>query len=427
MLKKSKLLVSCIIAMLLFTTLCFATDVNDNTENSITTMSADGETSVETPIEPRSEEDAISNEGEDSNENSEEATDGEDSTEGEDSVSADDIYNDNLTMIATDVKMDKLVDGNVYLVGSNVEITGQVNGNLFVFGNNVTFSDSSYIVNSVYVFANTVKYEGICSDLHVFANKLDIPYSEQTCFVFRDLSVYATSFNFAGGVGRNAHVVSPDFTFSTAENEAGIVYGNLNYSSSNELELSEEFVEGEVQYSKLNAETNTMSTKDIIISKLLSLGTAILYVVVIYLLALVVAPGFAKKSDAKLKSILPAFGIGLLSVIVVLILFIALLYTVMGAGLAFMFVGIYIFAIAIASSILSIHIANSLKEKIKATSKVKFVLLLLAITIILWLLKQIPYVGAIVSFIILMSGSGLFFMNLVKLPTKEKVETKSEN
>lgn len=397
--KKSKLLTLLVIAILLLSTLCFATDetATPTSEEGIMPISEDGSTPV----------------------------DGNTITEGTTpSVNQENIHNNNLTIFDNDVKMDKLVDGNVYLFGNNIEVSGQVNGNLFAFGNNVTFTDQAYIINSVYVCANTLDFRGLCSDLNVFANKVTIPYSQESCFIFRDLNVCASSFSFAGGVGRNANVYANTFNFSKEENASGLVYGNLTYFSTNELELSEPLVEGTVKYSKIDESIKELSTKEIIINNLISLGSTLLSVIVVYLLALLVAPKFAKKSNAKLLNILPALGIGLLSMFAVVVLFVILMYTTIGVPLGFAMLGAYILLFAISFSIFALYVTNAIKplidSKIKIDTNWKFAILLLLVALFMWILQQVPYIKVFVTLIIIIGGVGLFFMNIFGNLKKEK-------
>lgn len=408
--KKSKLLILLVIAILLLSTLCFATDETSNTVNE-----------NERTATPTSDEGTMPI-------NEEENTITEGTTSG---VNPEDIHNNNLTIFENDIKMDKLVDGNVYLFGNNIEVSGQVNGNLFAFGNNITFTDQSYIINSVYVCANTLEFRGLCSDLNVFANKVNIPFSTESCFIFRDLNICANSFTFAGGVGRNANVYANTFKFASEENASGLVYGNLTYFSTNELELSEGLVEGSIKYSKINETATELSTSDIIINKLISLGSTLLYVFVVYILALLVAPKFVNKSNAKLFNILPALGIGILSIFTVILLFFISMYTIIGVHLGFVMLVEYILLFAIAFSIFAIYVANALKplvdNKIKIDTKWKFAILLLLVALIMWILQQIPYIKSFVTIIILISGVGLFFMNIFGNLKKEKTANEISN
>lgn len=384
---KSKLLILFLVAILLLTTFSFATD--STTTNNVAPISTEGDNT--TPP----------------------TTEGETSTQVPTQTEPDaSVYNGSLTVFEDDYTMNQAVDGNVLIFGDNVTVSGQVNGNLIIFANTVNIANSAYIANSIYVVANKVDYAGICVDLNVAANTMNMIYSEQTSFAFRDLNVCANVFNFAGGVGRNANVFANKFNFSTEENASGIIYGNLNYSSTNELNLSEDLVEGTVTFRKINEMNQKSSVQDIILDKLFSLGTTLVYTAVIFLLTMLIAPKFANGSNAKLSKLLPAIGIGLLTMIAIPVLFIILMFTGIGVSFGFVLLAIYFLLFFIYSSIVNIYLANTLRNKFKADKCSKFLLVLLVTTIVVWALQQIPYVGGFVSFVVILAGAGLLVMGM---------------
>lgn len=379
---KSRLLILFLVAILLLATFSFATDTN--TTNDVAPISTEGDNttqgdaSTQDPTQPDSE---------------------------------DSVYNGSLTIFEDDYTMNQAVDGNVLIFADNVTVSGQVNGNLIVFANTVNFTNTSYIANSIYVVANKVDYAGVCVDLNVAANTMNMIYSEQTSFAFRDLNVCANVFNFAGGVGRDANILANKFNFSTEENASGIIYGNLNYSSTNELNLGKELVEGNVTFRKIT-EMEHSSVQDILLDKLFSLGTTLVYTAIIFLLTMLIAPKFANGSETKLSKLLPAIGIGLLTMIAIPVLFIILMFTGIGVSFGFVLLAMYFLLFFIYSSIVNIYLANTLRNKFKADKISKFLLVLLVTTIVVWALQQIPYIGGFVSFVVILAGAGLLVMGM---------------
>ena len=386
---KSKLLILFIVVILLLSTFSFATE-----EPAVNT------TAEETPVTTE--------------EHTHDETESEDVTSDEEATTGDTetVLNSGLTIFEDDYTMDRLVDGNVYIFANNVTFSGQVNGNVIIFANNVTFTEEAYVTNSIYVAANRVDFSGICTDLNVIANIVNITYSNQTSFAYRDMNIAASSFTFAGGVGRDANVFATNFNFATEENCSGIVYGNLNYSSSTELELGAGFVEGEVTYTKISENEEPMSVQEIIVDKLVSLGTTIVYTAVVFLLTLLVAPKFAHSSTNKLGKLLPAIGIGLLTLIIIPVVFMLLMFTVVGVSLGFALIAIYVVLFFIYSSIVNIYVANTLKSKFKVEKTPMFLLVLLGTTIVIWALQQIPYIGGIVAILVTLAGAGLLVMSM---------------
>lgn len=332
------------------------------------------------------------------------------------------IYNDNLYLFNDNVVMNQLVDGNVYIVGQNVEITGKVNGSLFVIADTVTFSKDSYIMQSIYVCANELYLNGAANDLYAIANKVDMSYDS---FMLRDLYVTANSFNFNGGAGRNAFVSAKDFNFVNTEGSAAIVYGNLTYTSSNELTLSNNLVQGEIKYSKYENAFGEKSVQDIILDYIVDFLKVLLYTVAVFLLALWLAPKFVEKSSSFIgKKSAMALGVGIISCVVAIIVSICLLFSVIAIPLGFAIFVLFMLMLSIAFAVTTICITNKVKEKFKFNNKYSTALTLILVTLILWALEQIPYVGFVVSIIVSLFGFGVTLLYLFTKNKKDETAVK---
>lgn len=332
------------------------------------------------------------------------------------------IYNDNLYLFNDNVVMNQLVDGNVYIVGQNVEITGKVNGSLFVIADKVTFSKDSYIMQSIYVCANELYLNGAANDLYAIANKVDMSYDS---FMLRDLYVVADSFNFNGGAGRNAFVSAKDFNFVNTEGSAAIVYGNLTYTSSNELTLSNNLVQGEIKYSKYEDTLGEKSVQDIILDYIVDFLKVLLYTVAVFLLALWLAPKFVEKSSSFIgKKSAMALGIGIISFVLAIVISICLLFSVIAIPLGFAIFVLFMLMLSIAFAVTAICITNKVKEKLKFNNKYSTALTLILVTLILWALEQIPYVGFVVSIIVSLFGFGVTLLYLFTKNKKDETAVK---
>ncbi len=321
------------------------------------------------------------------------------------------VYNDNLYLFNNTVIMDQLVDGNVYIVGQNVEITGKVNGSLFVLADTVTFGENSYIMQSIYVCANEVILNGAANDLYAIANKVDMSYDS---FMLRDLYVTATdTFNFNGGAGRNAFVSAKNFNFVTDQNSPAIVYGNLTYTSSNELALSNELVQGEIKYSAYASTSPEKPVQEIILDYVLDFCKALLYTAVVLIFALWLAPKFVEKSSSFVgtKSAL-ALGVGIISSVFAVIISICLLFSIIAMPIGIAIFALFMLMLSLSFAITSICITYKLKEKFKFTNKYSTALTLILVTLVLWALQQLPYVGFVVSILVSLVGFGILILYL---------------
>lgn len=397
---KSKIVVFLIAIIMLVSTISFATEDIAPTSEVLDTAT---ETTTENPPV----------------ENTDENLQGEQTIPEEEP----EIYNGDLYLFDNNVVMDKLVDGNVFICGQNIEITGRVNGSLFVIGNKVSFAENSYVVQSIYACANELTLNGAANDLYAMANKIDMSYNS---FMIRDLRATANTFNFNGGVGRDAFVKATNFNFGKEADKSAVVYGNLTYSTSQELELSKDLVQGDINYSKYDVNANK-NTTEIVLDKAISLCGTLLYTAIVFLLAAWLAPKFVEKSASNISTkAFKAFGIGVLGFIVATAVSFGLLFSYIGVPVAFAILGILVLMMSISFAITAICITFKAKEKFKITKKPIFGLALILVTIILWALQQIPYVGWVVSMIVTFLGFGIILLYLFtknkKVATKEVKE-----
>lgn len=401
---KVKLLVLLTCIIMIISTLSFATNPGDNAR----TAEGDVQTTSEENPTPSTEGDT-NNQG-DTPQNTSEPTP--------------EIYSGDLYLFDNNVVMDKFVDGNVFIFGKNIEITGRVNGSLFVFGDKVTFGENSYIIQSIFACANELTLNGAANDLYAAGNIINMNYNS---FMLRDLRVCANTFNFKGGAGRDAFVEADNFNFETTSGSSAIVYGNLDYSSNKELELSKELVQGEIHYSNSQGFGNSENVGNVILNKIIDLLETILFTVVVFLLIAWLAPKFVETSKEYIgKPALISLGIGLLASIVAIFASFALLFSYIGISLAFAIFAVFMIMMSISFAITATCITFKAKEKFNFSKKYLTIVALVVVTLILWLLQQIPYVSIIVNILIYLFGFGTLLVYIFKTTKKDKnVEVKN--
>lgn len=336
------------------------------------------------------------------------------------SETEEEIHSGDLYLFDNNVVMDKLVDGNVFIFGSNVEVTGQVNGDLFVFANNVNFN-KSYVRYAIYACATSVKYDGACNDLYVATTDLEMTYDS---YVVRDLKALSKTNIIKAAVGRDVDLIGDTVNFGKGE-DAAVIYGNLRYSLPEEIEIPEGVIteSGNVTYTKSPLTTDdfkSASTLSTITDIIVRFGTAIVTTLAIFIIISKLSPSFIEKiSEDKFSfvKILKTFGIGLLSLLVILIFFILLAGTSVGAKLAIILLLLYIIVWLISVPALCIRITNLLKPVLKIEKTSMFYLILVLVCIILYGVGIIPVVGGLLGFIITMIAIGSLID--VYLPHKE--------
>ena len=329
-----------------------------------------------------------------------------------------DIHEDDLYLTGTSVTMDKLVDGNVYIFANDVTITGQVNGNLFVFANKLSFS-GSYVRNSIYAFANEVEFDGACNDLYIACNNMNVTYDS---YVVRDVrAAVSSNLNFVGAVGRDAYLSGNNIAFGEGDS-LGLIYGNLSYSTPSEISIPEGVVEGEVNYSAINNDSTEKSTQDIIMGYVFSLISALVYTFIVYLLMLWITPKFVERANEFVSSkFFGGLGIGIAASIIVVIASFFLLLIRFTAPVSFALIALYGLLLSISFAVVSVCIT---KKFAKSEQRGKTFGILALVTIVLWALQQLPFVGWAVSLIITMAGLGIVLLYAFTKNKAKKEEVK---
>ena len=330
-------------------------------------------------------------------------------------TSEEEIYERDLYLFDSNIVMDQLVDGNVYLMGNNITVSGQVNGNLFVFGNNVKF-DNCYVRYSIYAYANNVYYNGAFNDLYVAAiQNLEMTYDS---YVVRDVKAVSNSTILKAAVGRDVDLKTNSANFG-ADNEVPIIYGNLRYSANEEKAFDEGIVEGDITYSPNSVINNNGSVLENLTTILISFLTIVVTTLIIYAIAHNTNPAYVEKLSSNHSPVhwLKCFGIGLITIIVGIAIFVILLLTSVGAKLAFILALALILNGLLATPVALIYILDLLKPILKIEKTYLYYIVLALVAIIFQGITYIPFVGGLISFIILMIGYGLIINTM--LPQKE--------
>lgn len=317
-----------------------------------------------------------------------------------------------------DVTVDYIVDGNLYVFAKSVTINSQIGGDVFAFAETVNVGEQGYVFSNLFTCAKTVNVSGVVYDLYALAQDVQI-----NGYIYRDIRVASNSLDIKGTIGRNAYAQSNNITFATAQegqekgtvSSAGIVNGNLEYGASKEISIPEGAVAGETKYTPIN-EKNSNGVK----TYMLSLGTEIATVIIIWLLCLWLAPKFLNKTNTLLTKKVPALiGYGILVPILAVVAFVILAILGITSKIAIIELMLLAVLIAISSSVFVIATNNIVCNKLKIEKNIGIFGMLIVSSAVLWLICIIPYVGSIVRFITLILGLGIITKSVLPSDTKK--------
>lgn len=319
------------------------------------------------------------------------------------------------------VTIDNPIDGNVFIFADTVTINSQIGGDAFIFANTINIEENGYILSNLFACSNMITVKGAVYNIYSIGDMLTIDG-----FVYRDIRSICNTLNINGMIGRNVFVNCSNIQFKessdTEENSSitsyGSIQGNLNYFSEEEIRIPENAVSGETNFTALKSNTVSISTY------IYSLGTILVYTIVVWLIGLWIAPKFIHNTNKTMtvKKVLQIIGLGILvPVIIALLAFIVLLIPIATRlSMLLLCVLFILFFISISVAIISINEMICNKFNIKQTiGKLGF---LIVTTIVFWLLTLIPYIGVIISLLAIIWGIGTVCYKVLITEKEKKSE-----
>lgn len=338
------------------------------------------------------------------------------------------VINGNAIIICSELNIESGVEifGDLYVIAKKVNIqkSSIIHGNIFATCEDISLNGR--VENSVYVKAKTFNmnyYGSIYKDLKLYAETTNLNSvirrnsvilskqisTDSDFLIYGDLKVDANFFDFSGEVDGNASINSKKLNFINSKDNADIkclIKGNLDYSTLEEMNINASIVNGKVNYS--NYKEKQIHPSFTLKSFMLNLLSFVIYVLVVASIFILINKNYLLKShEIKALNSLSHFGIGLLSFFAVIFVSILLALTNIGITLSFVLVFAYIFLLFLSIPLLVLDIAILLSKKINVY------LAILLVALVLFLISEIPYLGAFVVFLFITTGTGRIIRKLI--------------
>lgn len=334
-------------------------------------------------------------------------------------TSKDSYKNSDVYLMGDNVTIDYVVDGNLFVMADTVTINSKIGGDAFIMAKTINVGDQAYIFSNLFAMANSIDIKGVVYDVYALAQNFTVSNG----YIYRDAKLCCNTININGVIGRNAFVSCSNINFNTDENDKGIIYGDLTYSTPSELSFDKNIVNGNVTY-KSPKVSPEKSVREIVASYISDLGAFLAFVIIIWLVCLWLAPKFLNDTNKFVgKKTLNVLGTGLLTLIVLPIACIILLLLQLTAGISLLTVAIYILALIVAKSIFTIVANNYLCSKLNINKNTGIFGMLIVSGVIVWVISELPYVGGIVSFIISVLGLGVLVSAILPKKAKKASDT----
>lgn len=303
------------------------------------------------------------------------------------------------------VVVDYVVDGNLFIWAESVTIKSQIGGDAFIIAKSITIEEEGSIYSNLFAISENLEIKGVAYDVYASAKTSTI-----SGYIYRDLKLNCADLILLGTVSRNAFVNCNSITFtktdSTNKEESdesnGKINGNLNYSSKQEISIPEETVLGEINYTKLK-------TSNII----MPIISTIILTIIIWFICMWMVPKFINKSQELIvKKSLPVIGFGLISSVALILISIILIILNVTASVGLIVLLLLALLLAISTPIFVIAISYLISKKLKMETKLKELGIIVVVSIVLSLVKLIPFIGSLIGFISWTAGLGLIIYSI---------------
>lgn len=307
-----------------------------------------------------------------------------------------------------DLKLEKEIKATAFTAGNTIEMVNKVDGLNFVAGNNLTLSSTQD-----YLFAggNSVTIENAkAKDAFIAASSIKIKSSE-----LRDLYAAASTIKIESDV-RNAYLGAEKVTINSkvdgnlyisAEEiilgEKAEVAGTLSYPETSKIDISKSALVNKKKAYKVEEAEEENELVENIKSKIFACLSMILIALILLALNKKLFANI-EKLDKDAGSVFKNMGLGLLVLIVTPILAFIAMITVVGFPLAV--VSLICYGLLIYLSVIpTAYYFGKMLFKKKNTNN--YLLLTLSIAVI-YILRMIPGIGGLVTFISLITGLGIY-------------------
>lgn len=321
-----------------------------------------------------------------------------------------------------DVTLDNATESTTFVAGNNVELSSEIDGASFVAGNNLKITSSQ---DYIFAAGNNINLEGITTkDAFIAGNIINIQQSN-----IRDLYAAGSNIRIDSDISRNAYLagdqviinakIDGDVTIASEKIRIGkeaSITGTLKYPEGVDVSIANPENIGKTKTYKESADVKIEINP---ISRITATLYSFLSMLVVALAFYATNKKFFKKLEKEEKNgmqVLKAGIIGLATLILLPIVAIIVMITVIGIPISI--ISLLIYGLLIYLSV--IPTAYYFGKWIAKDSIKNNCLLLFLSLLIVYVVRLLPVIGGLVSFLSLCIGLGLYMILIKKYITEKK-------
>lgn len=289
-----------------------------------------------------------------------------------------------------------VIDGGLFVAAQNVLVEGTVNGNVFIAGEDVVIG--GVIEGDLFVAANRVTITGfVRGSVYTGCQEMVL---QSTGEIGRSLYGAGSDLILYGAVDRNAEVYASSLVVK------GLVAGDLKYSAKT-ANIVSGTVKGQISEHTLpsDAERLAQQTGTRIFATVSSLVSALF---VWLLLTFVFKETKSKTAGLFRNDWLKSFFLyGLLGMMASFVLSLVLMVSVIGLSFGVILLMVAVSGIYLGGSVFLVTLAGYLGEKFPKLAVGNNILLVAGLALVVSILRMLPFIGGVVSFVVVVGGFGL--------------------
>lgn len=319
-------------------------------------------------------------------------------------ITIDGAVNGDVICAANTVNINGPVEGDIICAAQSINVNGQVNGSVRAAGNSININ--GVVAKNVMAFGSTI-YLGENAEVGwgmlMACNNADIKGK-----IGRDLYGTAAKAIVSGEIGRDARLKMDNGELDIADN--AVINGSLTYTSIYQARIAQSAKISKGSYQNL---PKTPSKSEEAAGKIFGGLFSIFSALVVGLVLITVWRDKIIQITGKMPdNIKAAIGWGMILMFITPIIFILLLFTIIGIPLAFMLIVLWLIALYASKILVSIMIGRNILKKLKSKYKDSLIWAMIIGVIIAWILFTIPMLGWIFNLAAAWWGLGAIWLYL---------------
>jgi cytoskeletal protein CcmA (bactofilin family)/predicted anti-sigma-YlaC factor YlaD len=321
-------------------------------------------------------------------------------------VPAGETVDDTLVAAAERVTIDGTVTGDLIAFGSQVTIRGRVKGNVVSFARRVELE--GVVEGSVMGFAQSVETRGqIAHNIYAFGQTVDV---RRDARIDENATMFAAQSGIEGTIGRDVNVFAGSMNVSAPAHIGGGLTARVSRKESAYIAPGAT-IGGKTNIEAPQPAPSKYSRLSFYVWQTIWLAAAFLAGLVLFWLV----PGFSRARFDNAKDLLVSAGLGCIALIAAPVAAIIAMITLVGLPLGLIGLSVWILGIYLAKIIVAGFLGRSLLTNI-GDAQPAIPLVLLAGLVPVFIAINLPFIGGLINFLLIILGLGTLALRLSELP-----------